>query len=426
MVGVSFSLSKPKQKISAIRISVQYSGNRFFLYPGLSIKKTEWDTKKKFPREGKGINSTSFIIRELRRLEEQIKLKYDELIIKNARYDHKLFRDEMISFVKNKSKISNKGIPLLDAVNRFIHDSENGKRLSYKDTLIDSNTLKTYNTLKNHLINFEKKRSSILYITNTTQNFVDSFANYIVTDLGLSKNTLSKIMANLKLVLEYSVKLQYFKLNDFLTLKFKTAREEADNIFVSEDEIQALLEINNFKSKIHETVRDLFVIGCRTGMRFGNLTRIQLDHMNDGFLRIIQVKTKEEALIPIHKTVGEIIKKYNGVLPKAPCNQVFNRIIKEVGKTVECLNKPFVKKITRNQKVVTIQKMKYEFLQSHTARRSFCTNEYLKGTPDLNIMAASGHKSHKRFKTYIKADNLDNAKRLREEWKSRGELYEGN
>jgi integrase len=50
---------------------------------------------------------------------------------------------------------------------------------------------------------------------------------------------------------------------------------------------------------------------------------------------------------------------------------------------------------------------KWKLITTHTMRRSFATNEYLKGTPIQRIMAATGHKSVKSFFKYIKEKNFD-------------------
>ena len=59
---------------------------------------------------------------------------------------------------------------------------------------------------------------------------------------------------------------------------------------------------------------------------------------------------------------------------------------------------------------------KYAWVSSHTARRSFCTNEYLSGTPCDLIMAISGHKTEKAFKNYIKADTTKKASMVKKLW----------
>jgi len=62
---------------------------------------------------------------------------------------------------------------------------------------------------------------------------------------------------------------------------------------------------------------------------------------------------------------------------------------------------------------------KYAWVTSHTCRRSFCTNEFLDGTPITLVMAISGHKTEKAFRKYIKADALEKALMIQKIWKDR-------
>ncbi|MES1181949.1 MAG: hypothetical protein ABUL44_04050, partial [Flavobacterium sp.] len=76
----------------------------------------------------------------------------------------------------------------------------------------------------------------------------------------------------------------------------------------------------------------------------------------------------------------------------------------------------------RGNKLVEEIMPKYEWVMSHTCRRSFCTNEFLDGTPITLIMAISGHKTEKAFRKYIKADNLEKAQMIRKLWAGRSPL----
>ena len=74
--------------------------------------------------------------------------------------------------------------------------------------------------------------------------------------------------------------------------------------------------------------------------------------------------------------VNTILKKYNNALPAVPENNEFNRIIKLVGEKLPSLHVPFTKQVTYKRERIELIEMKYSFLQTHTARRSFCSNEY--------------------------------------------------
>ena len=62
---------------------------------------------------------------------------------------------------------------------------------------------------------------------------------------------------------------------------------------------------------------------------------------------------------------------------------------------------------------------KYKWITSHSCRRSFCTNEFLAGTPVELIMKISGHRSLKDFYRYIKVTLDPAAYQIEKIWKER-------
>ena len=104
----------------------------------------------------------------------------------------------------------------------------------------------------------------------------------------------------------------------------------------------------------------------------------------------------------VRPTVRQILDKYNQVLPEVPANNEFSRIIKIVGERLPSLHACVVKQIAYNRELKQVKMKKCEFLQTHTARHSFCSNEYLRGTDPLIILSISGHRSKKSY-------NLHNA-----------------
>jgi len=132
-----------------------------------------------------------------------------------------------------------------------------------------------------------------------------------------------------------------------------------------------------------------------------------------------QAKTGEPVTVPIHPMVKQIIEKYNGVLPKAKVNQITNKELKQLASMVLAFDEEVELSITKGgQKVRQVFK-KNELISTHTARRSFCSNEYLAGTPSLSIMAISGHKTEKAFLRYIKVKSIDHAKIIQRSWEDK-------
>ena len=121
---------------------------------------------------------------------------------------------------------------------------------------------------------------------------------------------------------------------------------------------------------------------CILSMFFGNaffrLYRIHLTTIHTNRLSFIQVKTGAKVTIPIHPIVKIILEKYDYKLPPVPPNNQFNEIIKKVAAKMPCMHVPFTKQITYKRELTEIVKMKYDYMMTHTARRSFCSNEFIK------------------------------------------------
>ena len=227
-------------------------------------------------------------------------------------------------------------------------------------------------------------------------------------------------MMDLLQIIKYAVKLKKMPAAKLVELEFDTRSEETDSINLTENEILQLLEIKDFDDPVHEQVRDVFVVGCFTAMRFSDNSTIDPSAIRNNRLEFVQKKTGGKVTIPIHPLVNTILKKYDNALPKVPKNNEFNRIIKLVGEKLPCLHVPFKKQVTYGRELKELVDLKFNYLQTHTARRSFCSNEYLKGTDPLIIMSNSGRRSHKSFMRYIKVSGDQFADKLEKIWEERG------
>jgi integrase len=119
-------------------------------------------------------------------------------------------------------------------------------------------------------------------------------------------------------ILKYAVKKKLLPSSLINEVQFNTSREETDNIYLNENEIELLMNLKEFSNKNNEEIRDMFVLGCYTGLRFSNYSKLDLDYLQEGILKTIQIKTKQKVTIPIHPNVRKIIDKCNCVLPDAP------------------------------------------------------------------------------------------------------------
>ncbi len=147
------------------------------------------------------------------------------------------------------------------------------------------------------------------------------------------------------------------------------------------------------------------VIGCLTGFRFSDYSDIKPDEIRGGMLYVSQTKTLSTVVVPLRRDVKAIlVDKYNMQMPRIS-NPNFNKYIKDVCRLAD-INEQIKITHKRGNKIIEETRPKYAWITSHTCRRSFCTNEYLAGTPTDLIMTISGHKTEKAFRRYIKADKV--------------------
>ena len=163
------------------------------------------------------------------------------------------------------------------------------------------------------------------------------------------------------------------------------------------------------------------MVSAWTGLRFGDVTRITKDNIEDNeFINITQSKTGDPVVIPLHWTVKYMLDKYGGELPKPISNQKFNDYLKELCRIVGIKDEVH-KSITIGGKRISKKYEKWQLVTAHAGRRSFATNLYKQGFPALSIMQITGHQSEKSFLKYIKVTPREHAEKLKEFWRQRGD-----
>ena len=204
----------------------------------------------------------------------------------------------------------------------------------------------------------------------------------------------------------YNINLKYQNKN------FRALREEVNNIYLSEVELKKIINLDLRNDKNLEEVRDLFIVGCYTGLRFSDFSQIRKENIIEGkFIKLKTIKTDEWVTIPLMTEVAVVMGKYkdqSNNLPKAFDNQVMNRYLKEIGELAE-IKENFLKVRSKGKDRFEETFKKFELITTHTARRSFATNMFKKGIPSRVIMKITGHRTEKAFSSYIKISEDENA-----------------
>jgi integrase len=338
-------------------------------------------------------------------LEEAIQRAYKEL--------HVLPTSDWLNSVIDKfrypGKYKTKPVTLFSFMQDFIDTSptriipKTGRPATYK-------TYRDYNKLFEDLKEFAAVKE--IDFCDINKDLYSDFVSYLTYEKKLSKNTIGKKIRVLKTFLNAATP-EHLSRDQFKDSK--SISEESENIYLNEKELQAMYELDLTDKPRLDKVRDLFLVGCWTGLRFSDLIQVRPENIKNGLISVTQKKTGNKAVIPLHQTVQMILDKYENNLPKPISNQNFNKYLKEVAELAE-FKEGISKQITRGGKKETSFALKWELVTTHTARRSFATNAYKAGVPSLTIMAITGHRSESAFLKYIKVTLEEHAQKIKEIW----------
>ncbi len=314
----------------------------------------------------------------------------------------------------NAAIVIEKDISLLNYINKFIIEA-NTRTNEKTGKPIAKSTIGTYKQVYNMINAYSIKKKKKFTFDDITLDFYFDFHTYLINE-NLATNTIGKRIAILKTMLREATERGLNSNYAFQSKRFKVTREKTENIYLTETELMEFDKLDLSENKRLDNVRDLFLIGCYTGLRFSDLKRLTKNNIIGENIEIETQKTREVVAIPLHNIVKIILNKHNGALPRAVSNQKMNKYIKEIGQMIESLNINTSKTITKGNIEVTKNKKKYLQITTHTARRSFASNLFVAGVPSQVIMKATGHKTEKSFMQYIKITPKENANIIKLHW----------
>ena len=305
---------------------------------------------------------------------------------------------------------------LFEYLDHFIDDCTSGRRLTSEGKRYREVTIKGFGTLKYHLLEYQTQTNKKIDFKVITIDFYDDFLKYF-NDNEKRINTIGKNIKNLKTLLNAATEEGYNDNLEFQRKKFKVITEDTDKIYLTEKDLIAIYDLDLSDNRRLDNVRDLFLIGAYTALRFGDMEKLKgddfvfTDKMN--YLKITTQKTDTNVIIPLKDIVLAIYNKYEGKLPRCVTNQKMNEYLKEIGELAK-LNEMVWVSSTKGGMRFDEKFAKWQLITTHTARRSGATNMYLAGVPSISIMKITGHKTEKAFLKYIRITQEDNALKLME------------
>lgn len=229
-----------------------------------------------------------------------------------------------------------------------------------------------------------------------TKANMSRFADWLCTNVAQS--SARQYCAKLKAVIElYTDEVDLPKdWRKCLTVK----DDESQNVYLTEQEIQRIIEYQP-DTLTEATVQQQFILGCLTGARHSDYSRFTEANITPtGYLVYVSMKTHVKAELPLSPVARQILfatgGRFAGAYKREVADSTFNETIRAICRM--CDIDYDVQLYRRGQFQVM---KKYEAVSTHTSRRSFCTNLYLRCRDLLLVSRLAGHSTPQVTTRYI-------------------------
>jgi integrase len=449
-----FQLKRPNINTdSEVWFRVNCGDSETFTYPlkstalnkVLRIPPVLWDNKKsepvsltkvplKYVSYKAAVNELSSIINKIKAAHSNIihtaivgNIKINKIYLKES-------YDNLFGIIKPK-----KSLLVLDFLENFVNEIAGGVILTDKKTKYVDGSIKPYRTLINNIRMFDFLNNIQSTFDLIDSDWYDKFVNFLYdeaecVDLNLEKEeytpkSVGKYIKCLKRLMNYAYEKGFSSNVEFRKKYFKAPDKESFAVVLNIDEIELLANLD--LHGIDAECRDIFLVGCYSGLRQSDFNKIKssdfsTEKNSEGeYVTILSINTQKTTTavkIPVVDNFLNIVQKYNYKLPAISSN-VLNERIKLIAEQAGITNDvTYISFKGGEQKQIVVPK--YKLIASHTCRRSAITNMYFYYNIEAErIMRISGHKDYITFKNYIRFGDTENALKVAEQLKKKNHGY---
>jgi len=432
MAGFKFTVkfvlqqTKDKSKPTPLRCFVRYNNTRSVFSSGVIIEPKYWNADKQEPRQAASLQNADDLSRDIKNVKKWIGQAFDEITKEIKEYpEPDKLKEACLLWIKNDGIDPNAEKPktqftLFEYIELLISNTKSGKRVLGNGERYSPGTIKAYNSTFGILKKYQQfKYKRPLVFSDIDLDFYEDFKDWSYNVEGLSNNYFGAVIKFLKLCLNEAGGDELHKNEKYKSKNFVKVKSEVENIYLNQSQLEILADYDFSENTKLERVRDLFLIGCYTGLRFSDFTNIQPKNIQGDFIEIKTAKTGQTVAIPIHPIVRQIMNRYDGKtfnsLPPAISNVKLNAYIKDVAKAAGLNEIITLEKAVAGKKLIINQPL-YELVTTHCARRSFASNMFHLGVPTSIIMAVTGHRTEAAFNLYIKVTPKEKAEMMLAIW----------
>ncbi|MDO7743501.1 MAG: site-specific integrase [Pedobacter sp.] len=382
--GVVFYLRRYKtsrEGKTPIYARITVNGKRSDIAVKRSIAENNWNAKKGLAKGSKS---------EITQLNNYLE-KFRSVIVES--YQSLLLEKKIVTanLIKNKFLGRDQQVYTI----RKLIDYHNQKE---KDNL-EWGTMKNYYTTQKYITTFLKERQGTndKYLSELNYKFITDLETYLrhVKDkngvIAMGNNGVMKHLERFCKMINLAVKLEWIDRNPFHAYQLKF--EKVERQFLNTSEL-AKLELKQIPILRLQTIKDLFIFSCYTGLAYIDVFNLRPSHITevsegDFWIKTIRQKTNTMVTVPLLPKALAIIEKYKehpqsvaeGKVLPVVSNQKMNGYLKEIA-DICGITKP---------------------LSFHIARHTFATTVTLtNGVPIESISKMLGHTKLSTTQIYAK------------------------
>lgn len=220
---------------------------------------------------------------------------------------------------------------------------------------------------------------------------------------GLSNTTINRYMIFIRTFAKWAQEKGYCEDTKLLRKVKNLSTPDFPVIYLTMEELKRFRSVDLTPAK--QEISDAFYFGCFSGLRFSDLAGLRWSQVKESHIEIVTKKTHDLLIIQLNKFSSDILSKRirgkeDDKVFHIINNADFNKGVKMIAKSAG-IDSPVKIVSFSGSKRIEKTLPKWNYITSHTPRKTFVTNALSLGIPVPVVMNWTGHKTFKAMKPYI-------------------------
>jgi integrase len=405
---ITFYLDKPQAATSAVMLNISVRGKRLRFGTGISLDPRHWNDQRQEPRSSDPLRNAH--LHRLVTIRATVTDIYNTVYAggsmpNDADSVASYLRESVRSFLSPEHQTMPASTTLEARFEEFIatHTIRSARGLITSVRPSDI-TIGRYRHVLETLVAWSAATSNNLRFEGMTVEFYLAYSAWLSKTRSLSDATVSNYIKTIKTFLRWARYKGYHANTDYE--QFYRDKRTGETLALTVDDVRTLRDVDLSDAPRLARVRDHFLLQCYTGMRYGDLQRLEPRHMDEdaGVIRFTTEKTNTRCIIPITRPLRDLLVRYPSRHFEFVSGVKQNVYLKELGQRVGMMQDMVTERYVQGRRVEEVHR-KYELLTTHVARRSFATLSVRFGIPEAVIGIVMGHSRKGMLQQhYVKLD----------------------